>query len=239
MTSITDFPLPPQGSAADRWERRRTRARAKRLHGLRLAPGVRMLQSSAEILAVHLEWFVCSCCRSRPGVNAEEIARRAAGLIRKAYIFAMQLPGQAARRQLKAIRDELWTIIDERVGDAEEATRLKARVAIILDQMLAAVWKKPETAADPRLVIRLADHRQEIRESRAYEATTGPPRPKTATAPESESEADRFLNSSALLNRQANLIPSEKNNQTEFFGAPSCARNVAENLAARRPCAAA
>jgi hypothetical protein len=171
--------------------------------------------------------------------------RRVAALVRQPK-HALQHPGQALKRELRAMGDELRAIGDAYCLDAEVVAVLKTDVAAevandVVDKLLATVpMEPPPVPDDPPPVIRLADHRQEIRESRAYEATTGPPRPKTATAPECKSEADRFLNSSV---QQADLIPSEKNNQTEFFGAPPCARNAGENLAARqsggRPCAAA
>jgi hypothetical protein len=81
-------------------------------------------------------------------------------------------------------REELWKVvryIEALCPDAKSRERAIASFAAAATKQaiklgFLTVRKKPEAGPDPQPVVIRRDHREEIRESRAFESTTGPPR---------------------------------------------------------------
>jgi hypothetical protein len=105
-------------------------------------------------------------------------AVKIADLVRKAK-FALQHPDQALKKQLRAMHDLLAEIDDPELAASVKAEANKTIAEGVYDGLLAMVpiEPPPKTALDhpKQVVVRLADRRALIRESRGYIGQAGPP----------------------------------------------------------------
>jgi hypothetical protein len=144
---VTNFPAPKQ----------REQRRAPR-------------QSSFQVLAGRVELLVCYCGWSPPEHDHDQTKAHLEQILGRIAELRAN-PNPAAASQLRGLADQAAAIVTERLADLGLARDLRRAILTTVKAMLVAPLAEP-----PTLPIRLADKREAIRESRAYEATTGPPR---------------------------------------------------------------